>query len=58
MAECFLCALYDAISFGDYLPTESVFMIELGKKMSRTPMGKHIKYTYPIDILQEELGKL
>ena len=41
----------------DYLPTESVYMIELSKKMSRTPMGKHIKYTYPIDMLQEELGK-
>lgn len=42
----------------DYLPTDSVFMIELSKKMSRTPMGKHIKYTYPIDVLKEEMNKL
>ena len=40
----------------DYLPTDTVFMIELSKKMSRTPMGKHIEYTYPIDMLQAELG--
>jgi len=42
----------------DYLPPDSIFMIELSKKMSRTPMGKHIKFIYPIDMLQEELGKL
>ena len=42
----------------DYLPTDSGFMIELSKKMSRTPMGKHIKYIYPIDMLKEELNKL
>ena len=34
------------------------YMIELSKKMSRTPMGKHIKYIYPIDMLKEELNKL
>ena len=42
----------------DYLPADSVFMIELSKKMSRTPIGKHIEYIYPIDMLQAELGKL
>jgi len=42
----------------DYLPADDIYMIELSKQMSRTPMGKHVKYVYPIDVLKEELNKL
>ena len=42
----------------DYLPTDSIYMIEMSKRLSRTPMGQHIKYIYPIDVLREELHKL
>ena len=42
----------------EYLPTDDIYMIELSKRMSRTPMGKHLKYICPIDVLKEELKKL
>jgi len=42
----------------DYLPLESIYMIELSKRMSRTPMGGQAKYTFPVYGLREELGRI
>ena len=41
----------------DYLPSDSIYMIEMSKKLSRTPMCKNLNHNYPIEVLQEELGK-
>ena len=38
----------------DYLPIDSIYMVELSKRMSRTPM----KNGFPDTLLREELNKI
>ena len=42
----------------DYIPSDSIYMIELSKRLSRMPVSGKSKYAFPIDGLREELGRL
>ena len=53
-----LFQLYVIWTLDEFVPTDNIYMIEMSKRLSRTPMCKYLNYTCPIEVLGEEMERL